>query len=204
MRKAPKSVNNCLVSFRPLLQLRITEARHQCDRASLPLAILCMLERQIQKHTLVLGQAEVKSSDDGSLCHGERLWIGGKCARRVAEHVARHLVQNDHGGKRGLGIGQQAVISAGRENFMQAEEALAYARIKRRVLLEPLVRRSLLEPKLQDVLNPPILGIVSDRGSSKISRVSATAYIRSSAEGLITSVGSGRFKVWRTGYPASL
>src|SRR5262249_41679836 len=40
MRKAPKSVNNRPVSFRPPLQLRITEARRQCDRASLRLAIL--------------------------------------------------------------------------------------------------------------------------------------------------------------------
>jgi hypothetical protein len=40
MRKAPKSVNNCPVSFGPLLQLLITEARHQRDRASLRLAIL--------------------------------------------------------------------------------------------------------------------------------------------------------------------
>jgi hypothetical protein len=38
MRKAAKSVNNRLVSFRPLLQPRITEARHQCDRAGLPIA----------------------------------------------------------------------------------------------------------------------------------------------------------------------
>src|SRR5262245_13753286 len=40
MGKAPKSVDNRLVSFRPLLQIMITEARHQRDRASLHLAIL--------------------------------------------------------------------------------------------------------------------------------------------------------------------
>src|SRR5262249_53732391 len=40
MRKAPKSVNNRPVSFGPSLQLRITEACRQCDRANLRLAIL--------------------------------------------------------------------------------------------------------------------------------------------------------------------
>ena|SRR6516165_9561996 len=124
-----------------------------------------MLERQIQKVALVLGEARVKSSGDGGLRHLERLWISGKRARRVAEHIARHLVKHDHRSKRGLRISQKAVVSAGRENFMQAEKTLPNVRIKRRVLLEPLVRISLFEPKLQDVPNPPIFRIIDDCGT---------------------------------------
>jgi hypothetical protein len=48
---------------------------------------------------------------------------------------------------------------------MQAEKPLPNARVERRVLLEPSVRRSLLEPKLQDILNPPIFGIIGDCGA---------------------------------------
>jgi hypothetical protein len=70
----------------------------------------------------------------------QRQWIGGKCARRVAEHVARHLVKHDHRSKRGLRISQEAFLSAGQQNFMQAEKTLLNALVKRRVLLEPLVR----------------------------------------------------------------
>ena len=62
MRKASKSVDNRPMSFGPLLPLRITKARHQCDRASLRLAVLRMFEWQIQKHALLLGQAGVKPS----------------------------------------------------------------------------------------------------------------------------------------------
>jgi hypothetical protein len=162
MRKTPKSVNNCPVSVRPLLQLRIAKARRQCDRARLRLTILRMLERQIQKHTLVFGQPGVETSDDGRLCQPERLWIGGKCARRVTEHIARHLVQHDHRSKRGLRIGQKIVTCAAHQSCMQAEKMLPNACIERRVLLEPLVRLSSLESKLQDVLNPPLFRIVGD------------------------------------------
>src|SRR5262249_18012286 len=123
MRKATKSIDNRPVSFRPFLQLRIAEARHQCHGARLRLAIFCMPERQIQKHPLVLGQGGVKSSGDTSFRHRERPWIGGECARRAAEHVARHLVEHDHRSKRGPrisqeGIGQEAFVCARHEAFM--------------------------------------------------------------------------------------
>jgi hypothetical protein len=173
MWETTKSVNNRPVSFRPLLQLRITEARHECDRTGLRLEILRMLERQIQKHALVLGQAGVESSDDGGLRYPERLWIGRKCARRVAEHIARHLIKHDHCSKRGLRISQEAVMSAGDENFMQAEKTLPNARVKRRILLEPLVRRGLFEPKLQDVPNPATFRIVDDCGTLQDLRINS-------------------------------
>src|SRR6476469_2738691 len=132
-----------------------------------------MLERQVQKHALVVGQAGFKSSDDGSLRHRERLWIGGKRARRAAKHIARHLVEHDHRSKRGLRISQEAVISAGHDTFMQAKKTLPNAGVKRRVLLEPLVRLSLLEPKLQNVPNPPISRIIDDCGTLLDARINS-------------------------------
>ena len=48
---------------------------------------------------------------------------------------------------------------------MQAEKTLPNARVKSRVLLEPLVRLGLVEPKLQDVRNPPIFKIIGDCGT---------------------------------------
>jgi hypothetical protein len=75
------------------------------------------------------------------------------------------LVKHDYRSKRGLRISQETMIFAGHENFVQAEETLANACVERRVLLEPLVGLSLLEPELQDISNPPIFEIVNDCGT---------------------------------------
>src|SRR5215470_4446156 len=99
-----------------------------------------MLERKIQKHALVFAQNGVESQCDGGLGDRERLWIRGKRARRIAEDIARHLVQHDHRSKGGLRIGQEPAIASRRENLMQVEKTVSNARVKHRVLLEPLVR----------------------------------------------------------------
>jgi len=61
---------------------------------------------------------------------------------------------------------------------MQAEKTLPNARVKRRVLLEPLVWLSLLEPKLQDVPNPPIFRIIGDSGTLQDLRINSMCATR--------------------------
>ena len=56
---------------------------------------------------------------------------------------------------------------------MQAEKPLPNAGIERRVLLEPLVRLSLFELKLQDVHNPPIFRIVDHCGTLQDLRINS-------------------------------
>jgi hypothetical protein len=179
MRKATKSVDNRPVSFRPFFAIP--------DRRGLPPVRPRGFATGDPQHVRTADtENSVRPSSGGRQILGRWRPPPPKVpadrrrmrARRVAEHIARHLVKHDHRGKRDLcvsqqGIGQRSFASARHETFVQAEKTLANARVKRRVLLEPLVRLSLLEPKLQNVPDPPISRIIDDCGALQDARINS-------------------------------
>ena len=60
MRETTEAVDDRLVRLSPFGELRIAQRGHQRDAALLGLAILSVLEGQIQKHALVLRQPGIE------------------------------------------------------------------------------------------------------------------------------------------------
>src|SRR5262249_61666324 len=104
MREAAEAVDDRLVRLSPPGELGIAQRGHQRDAALLRLAVLGVLERQVEEHALVFREAGIEALGDGALSHPAGLIIGGEGARRIAEYVARHLIEHDDGGQRGAGI----------------------------------------------------------------------------------------------------
>ena len=99
-------------------------------------------------------QAGIEALGDGRLRNPEGQRIGGKGPRRVAKHVARHLIEHDDGCQRRARIGKQGFARFGGQHLMQGQEALADGCVEVLVLLEPLFRLRFLEPERQHVAGP--------------------------------------------------
>src|SRR5262245_56073169 len=88
MWETAKSVDDRPVGFGPFAELGIIEARHQCDAASLRLAILRMFEGEIEEHALVFREPPIKAARNGFLRQGECARIARKRQGRATKHVA--------------------------------------------------------------------------------------------------------------------
>ena len=99
MWEAAEPVDDVLVGLRVFCQLRIAQGRNELHASGLSIDILLMFERQIEEQSLVAAERARKALGDGLLGNGERLGVVGECAGGAAEHVARELIEHDHGGQ---------------------------------------------------------------------------------------------------------
>src|SRR5262245_2952735 len=123
MWEAAKSDDYTAVCFCPFHELWIIERGHQCDASRLRFSILRMLKRQIKEPSLIFAQRNVEASGDCCLRYGECPPICGKGVRRIAEHVAGHLIKDNDSRQRGPGIGEEKVVVTCRERFVYRAEA---------------------------------------------------------------------------------
>ena len=104
MGKAAEAIDDRLVRVRPLYEPGIGKPGHQGDAACLRRSILGVLERQIEKQSTGLGYRQIEASGNRCLREAQGLGIAGKRARCAPEHVARKLIEHDHGRKGRLRI----------------------------------------------------------------------------------------------------
>src|SRR5262249_20055414 len=154
MRETAKSVDDLLVVRGPFGELGVIEARHQFDAASLRSAILRMFEWEIEEHALGFAEPSIETAGNGFLGQGERNCIARKRRGRITKHIARHLVKDDHCGKRTAPIAEELFLRPRRELRVQFAKAAADSCVEGSVLLEPLLGLSFLKPELEDFADP--------------------------------------------------
>src|SRR6516162_11011596 len=125
MRETAKSVDDPLVGHGPFGKLGVIEARHQLDAASLHSSIFRMFEGEIEKRAFGFAEPLIESTRNGFLRQRKRNCIARKRRGRITKHVARHLVEDDHGCKRTALITEELLLRAQRELRVQVEEAAA-------------------------------------------------------------------------------
>src|ERR1700677_1650131 len=99
VRKAPESIDDDLVRDRIACPVLLAQASDEFDRKCLVLAILAMLERQVQKQALLLFHVDVEALPDGGSGKPAREGISREGTRRAAEQITRELIQDNHGGQ---------------------------------------------------------------------------------------------------------
>src|SRR5688572_10650845 len=116
MGKAAEATDDLPVLARPL-EIRIALEQPHCEL--LVLVRLAVLERQVDKRALVWRQALVPAALDDRARRFARERIGGKRARRAAEHVARELIEQDHQREAARGILAPGLQPAGGGTFIE-------------------------------------------------------------------------------------
>jgi hypothetical protein len=158
MREAAEPLDDDLVRNGMAQRLVIAERREQLDGAVLVGQAFAVLEGQVKEQTLVPGHAPIEARRNRILRQGEGQRIGGKGARRAAEHVARELVEDDHEREGGERRRLPRVESAARRLLPETGEALADLAVEAVGLDEPLAapapaqrRARRPEPEIEDL-----------------------------------------------------
>src|SRR5687768_10398594 len=133
--------------------LGIAQGGEQEQRLALVGQLLAMLEGHVKEAAPFLRHAVVIAARDRFPGYGQSEMIGGELVRMAPEHVARELVEQDHGGERGLGVTGEIIGLAAALPRPFDREALAYLFVQRRVLPPPVIPAE-REPEVQDGADP--------------------------------------------------
>ena len=145
MRIAAETAHDGRMLRRPLEGSAIAgvgrESREQFKRALLDRRILGVLERQVEEPALERVEralaARVHDGDRG----GERFGVARERPRRVAERVARELVEQQYAGEVAPGFGRPFAERATERRFDGDAEAGPDRRVERGVLAKPFAAR---------------------------------------------------------------
>ena len=114
-----------------------------------------MLERHVQEPALVAVERAILAGVDGGLRRRERLRIAGERARRVAERVARELVEQEDARERAAWCRRPVAVSACERRLDRRAEARTDLGVERGILAEPGGARSVrrgAEPEREDLV----------------------------------------------------
>src|SRR6185369_232750 len=156
MGKATEAIDDVLVAMRILEIVGKPELREQLDRAHLHRAIFAVLERHVEEQTLLLRELQIEARGNRMLRDRQCQRVGRERARGAAKHVARKLVEHDHGGD-ALERCRELLRTDLRELLVPTAEALANRRIDGVVLAKPRLGRQFLEPIAANLRGPVAL-----------------------------------------------
>ena len=123
MRKAAEAIDDRLVRQRVARPPLVPQLPDQMNGERLILAILAVLEGEVDKELFVARHCDIESSVDGEAREPARDGVGGKGAWCAPEHVARKLIHYDHGGEHWAWCGDIDPIAL-HELPMQRSEAM--------------------------------------------------------------------------------
>src|SRR5215472_6096879 len=115
-----------------------------------------MLKRHIKKHALKRRQPFIETCREGAACHSPCGRIGREGTRRITEHVARQLIQQEHQREAGAWLVLPLIKLACRCRRIVAGKSLDAKTIEVRICYEPsplmIVARRFIgsEPELKD------------------------------------------------------
>ena len=106
---------------------------------------------------LLTAERSCKALGQSLLGNGEGFGIVCECAGRATEHVARELIEHDHGGKCRPSISQEDIFGHRGDHSVNVQKAGENLLIKLCTASEPLLARQLGEPKTQHLIGPVCL-----------------------------------------------
>ena len=124
MREAAEPGNGLEVLLRRAGRHFHVERVEQVHRAGLVVAVLAVLERDIEKDPLDAVQAPIEPLVKRVPGHRARLRVGGVGPRRSPEYVAGKLVQENDQGEAARGRGHPRVELAGAGAAVRVRESL--------------------------------------------------------------------------------
>ena len=131
----------------------VREPGEKRDRSLLDRRVLRVLERHVEKPALEVVERRVAACVDDGDRRFERPAIAGECARRIAERVARELVEQHDIGERIADVVVRDVHRARERRLQRIDEARADRCVECRILPEPFgarrVRRR-AEPEVEN------------------------------------------------------
>ena len=130
--------------------VRIARSLEQGDAAVLISKVLAVHERQIEKHSLILGHVPVETCLDGLIGDLAGLGVIGIGAAATAEDVARHLIEKNDQGERTAGI-LHPMIEATRQRILEpVQRQLPAGGVEFRRRCEPKRPRALVKPEARN------------------------------------------------------
>lgn len=154
MRKTPETINDSLVRLGVTRQLGIVERGKQRQRLRLVSRLLAVLERQVEKHPLILAETPIQPRVDSLPRKRKCGRIGRERAWRAAKHIARELIECDHGGKRCAGIEGRLGRHLAHELIVKGEKPISDKCIRCFRLREPGLAIKLAEPEVENLVSP--------------------------------------------------
>src|SRR6476646_4928560 len=153
MREAAEALDDAAMVPGVLDLLVVAESGEQQKRAVLIGKILAVLERHVEELALLGRKLFLEALVDRAVRDRQRERIGRISVRVAAEHVARELVEQDHGGERRQRVGKERVRRKLALLGPELEEFLPDALIERFVPAPPFsaIER---EPEFEDVAAP--------------------------------------------------
>jgi hypothetical protein len=136
--EAAEPLDDVVMFLREAELIVVTERAEQGHRAALVLDVLAVLEGHVEEAALGRAHRLVEAAVDRAPGDRQSERIGRELIGVAAQHVARELVEQDDGRDRVAGAAEEGVGHIFPLGLPQAEEALAYLGVERRVGLPPL------------------------------------------------------------------
>src|SRR5262249_46605213 len=156
VREAAEAADDVGVPLGMFQEFVVAVAACQVDAALLVGEIFRMLERKIEERAQPAPHLRVEAAGEGASGDRARQRIGLVGAGLSAEHVARELIEHDGEGQRALRRLFPLCQRARGCSLVDRRELVRDLGVKRRILLEPLVRPG-RAPEREDVLRPNLL-----------------------------------------------